>query len=514
MSYTEIHQRRGMPYGGLPEAAILQKFEETPPPAGAPADIEDEYDRYARGELVDRAPDATFLESDHARRDPATSRTLLNLRHSGGRGANDHRLPRHPEMFIGFTGDDPRGADNQPRLENSRAQITARGYGKQVRMGRNVGHSDYIEADRPWGGDAFEYGKKEAQKRMKSNLLWFPGEKEGRPWGRNMVADEFYGLRQKTAAVGGGGESLGPPTEPTPAEVYTQLSHQPAQGAESGPRKRRETFTPGGGRSAAQASGAFGRNGAGTNPKAASAFMSALASHRRARNQRAVQESRGDGLVGDGVGGWGGGAGLAPAANPLAATHSAGAAHAESANSRLAGVGAMVRTLREGQDRRQAQGGGLTSGHLGGHLPPAYDVGGGGLAPARDPRATAGYTTAALAASGGAAAEKAAAPYGRVAHANLSQPFDAVHSARVGGFVSAKGMAPGRREGAAKAPEFTSHTYAPTVIGGEASETFGAVGADSVAIASGGGGGVANNSLRPLSLPDAGDDVLSENVFN
>jgi hypothetical protein len=331
MSWTEINQERGMPFGGMPYDEILYKLEETDPELVADVrgddpffDIEDDYDQYARAEIIDRAPDDTFLESDHTRRDPALSRTVLNLRHAGGRGPNDYRLPQHPELFLGFTGNDPRGVDNQPRLDKLRAQTVARAREREVRMGHNVGHGDFVEADRPWGGAAMEYDKKEVQRRMKGYLHWFPAQKVGRPWGRNTVADEFYGLRQRHEVVGDGDEGLYVPEQDQPHSSAGWPQHggyDPVRGAEGDAPRRvdraadadtapwrnttgdadlavarytastrggRETFGPnasGGARAAAtQADGDFGvhARGAAANRRVLAEGMSAAAAHRRA----------------------------------------------------------------------------------------------------------------------------------------------------------------------------------------------------------------------------------------
>lgn len=250
MSYTEIRQEGGMPYGGMPYDALLYKLEETDPELVSDVrgddaffDPEDDYDQYARAEIIDRTPDDVYLESDHARRDPALPRSILNLRYAGGRGPNDYRMPQHPEMFMGFTGNDPRGSENQPRFDKMRAQTTARAREREVRMGHNVGHGDFIVADRPWGGTAFEYDKKEIQRRMKGNMHWFPAQKVGRAWGRNTVTDEYYGLRQRQHVVGDGDEGLfTPEQDQQPGAISAGWLHQatydPVQGAEGGGIRR------------------------------------------------------------------------------------------------------------------------------------------------------------------------------------------------------------------------------------------------------------------------------------
>ena len=245
MSYTEIRHESGMPFGGMPHDALLHKLEETDPELVADVrsddqffDMDDHYDKYVRSEIIDWTPDNIYLESDHPRRDPTLSRTILNLRHAGGRGPNDYQLPKHPELFLGFTGNDPRGADTQPRLDQIQTQMAARVREKEVRMGHNVGHGDFIEADRPWGGTAMEYDKKEVQRRMKGYMHWFPAQKIGRPWGQNTIADKYYGLRQRHEVVDDGDEGLYVPEQDkdngaTSTGWLQQMTYAPVQGAKT-----------------------------------------------------------------------------------------------------------------------------------------------------------------------------------------------------------------------------------------------------------------------------------------
>ena len=197
MSFMEINDEKGMPFGGMPYDEIAYKLEETDPDLVAEVrgydpfyDHELAHDNYVRSEILDWSPDETWLESQHPARDPARARAQLNLRYSGGRGPNDYRLPNHPELFMGFTGNDPRGRDvEQPVIARVRGQQAARARNLEVRMGHNVGHDGpggFIEADRPWTGMSKEYDKKEMQRRMKSYLQWFPAEKVGRPGGRKV----------------------------------------------------------------------------------------------------------------------------------------------------------------------------------------------------------------------------------------------------------------------------------------------------------------------------------------
>lgn len=216
MSYTQINHEKGMPYGGMPTDALIYKLEETDPALVSevrgddPFYDPDEATKEAiKAHLIDWTPDEPFLESDHARRNPATSRTILNLRYSGGRGPNDYRLPQHPELYIGNTGNDPRGVDQQPRFDKMRGHTIARARGKEVRMGNNLeGVGGFTEVQRPWGGTEFEYDRKEMQRRIKDYSKIFAVGKEGIPTNRNLAADEFYGIRQRETIRPGAKEGL------------------------------------------------------------------------------------------------------------------------------------------------------------------------------------------------------------------------------------------------------------------------------------------------------------------
>jgi len=225
MSWTEVNMREGLPDGGMPHETILWRMEETDPelvraasarraggiadnrsngrPYG-PDDVDgvgpDEYDDYTRAEIIDWTPDAPYLESDHQRRDPSLSRSQLNVRFNGNRGAYDY-LPQHSEMFIGFTGNDPRGATNDPLMNQMRGQMDARAETLTVRMGDN---DDNQLAERPWTNQSISYGMKELHRRTKRNAKLFSVTLEGRPWSRNIAADDLrYGRNAGAARAGG-----------------------------------------------------------------------------------------------------------------------------------------------------------------------------------------------------------------------------------------------------------------------------------------------------------------------
>ena len=229
MSWTEVKTREGIPYGGMPYESILWRMEETvPAPTGDAenyaaeyADGDDSgdedglgyggYGGYVRAEIIDRAPDTYLFESDQQRRDPTGSRSQINLRYNGNRGAYSD-LPRHEELFIGFMGNDPRGAVNDPLLNQMRGQMDARAENLTVRMGDN--DANHV-AERPWANQSISYGMKELQRRVKKNTKIFQMSKEGRPWGSNATVDslkfgQFHGAA-RTEALASGVEGLTDP---------------------------------------------------------------------------------------------------------------------------------------------------------------------------------------------------------------------------------------------------------------------------------------------------------------
>jgi hypothetical protein len=211
MSWVEVRDREGLPYGGMPYDVILDKLEETDPELVDEVrgydefhDLEGEYGDYVRSEIIDWSPDAPFLESDHTRRDPGLSRSILNLHYNGTRGSQPE-LPRHPELFYGFTGNDPRGAGDDPRFDQMRGHITSRAAELTVSMGDNDDHS---LAERPWTGQSLSYGMKELHRRVRDSTRVFAVQKEGRPWGRHYVADQFAPGAIRDSVMDTGDESL------------------------------------------------------------------------------------------------------------------------------------------------------------------------------------------------------------------------------------------------------------------------------------------------------------------
>lgn len=200
-----------MPYGGIPYNKILPKFETTSnnlinTGIDVMTNLNDKnpYNDYVRGEIMNWGPDAPLFESDHPGRDPNNGRGKINLMYNGNRG-NTGDLPRHPEMFIGFTGNDPRGATNDPRLEQMRGFVTAHAANLQVSMGTN--DPNHI-AERPWTNQAISYDKQYINKISKNNKKIFSTQKDGRLMGRNVVTDlPTWGTNQNKVRVSGMGAS-------------------------------------------------------------------------------------------------------------------------------------------------------------------------------------------------------------------------------------------------------------------------------------------------------------------
>ena len=190
----DIHELVGideaMPYGGIPYNTYIPKFEKTGMDSDIlPYELQDDYDpytSYARSEIIDWSTDAPLFESDHTRRETSHAKSSINLRLNGNRG-NTSDLPRHPELFYGFTGNDPRGASNDPRFDNARAFTTAHVLNIEPSMGKN---DDNHEAERPWTNQSISYDKKYIQQLTANSLKIFSSEKEGRPYSRNVTADQ------------------------------------------------------------------------------------------------------------------------------------------------------------------------------------------------------------------------------------------------------------------------------------------------------------------------------------
>jgi len=201
MMITDLREKLGisddMPYGGMPYSKIIPRYEKTPMnnninsvnenyDSNNNAYDEDPFENYVRGQIIDWGTDAPLFESDHIKRDPSFSKSNINLRYNGNRG-HTADLPRHPDLFVGFTGNDPRGATNDPRMEQMRGFITAHTSNIEPTMGKN---DDNHLAERPWTNQSISYDKKYLQKQTANNLKVFSSQKEGNPIGRNINTDE------------------------------------------------------------------------------------------------------------------------------------------------------------------------------------------------------------------------------------------------------------------------------------------------------------------------------------
>lgn len=197
---------RAMSYGEIPYDKYLPKFEKTPMQnykqqysdnTYAIIGNEDElsvnnmydndpYKNYAMNEIINWTGDDPLFESDHARRNPSQSKMAINMRYNGTTG-NTTNLPKHPELFYGFTGNDSRGVVNDPRFDQLRGFVTAHAINVEPSMGKN---DDNQISERPWTSQSISYDKKYVQQLTSNNLKIFNSEKEGRPFSRNVVADE------------------------------------------------------------------------------------------------------------------------------------------------------------------------------------------------------------------------------------------------------------------------------------------------------------------------------------
>lgn len=227
MSYTEINDHFGMHYGGINEDEIIRKLEITDPELVDDIKgnddfhtIEAEYDGYARGEIVDWGPDNVYLESDRPQRDPALTRSILNLHYGGTRGSNPN-LPMHPEMFIGFTGNDPRGADTEPRFDQMRGHATTRAISLSSRFQES---NDSFIADRPWTDVSRSYAMKDLHQRLAGNTKVFTTEKVNYAAGRNIPLEQMLEKHSRRHAIKDGSDGLFIPEQDQPQKLSAMIS--------------------------------------------------------------------------------------------------------------------------------------------------------------------------------------------------------------------------------------------------------------------------------------------------
>lgn len=177
---TEISYNldKALPYGGLPNSALMEKFEETPDLG----DGEGQYENYARNTLSDFAPDPVSLEQN-ARRKNYNSKGFLNLIHRGGRGTEN--TPAHPEMFLGLTEREPRGVATDPDFRNLVRQQEARM--RYVRFSADADNS--VHHGRWSESEAFNKARVQTQHAIKSRAKIFSTGKDGR---REGIRREYY----------------------------------------------------------------------------------------------------------------------------------------------------------------------------------------------------------------------------------------------------------------------------------------------------------------------------------
>lgn len=158
-----------LPYGEIPNEALISKFDETPDYN----DGEGSYNAYARGEIKDWSPDPANLESDEPRRN-YNSKGFLNVLHRGGRGTEN--TPAHPEMFLEMTEKDPRGINVDPDMRRMVDQQAAR-----MRFKRFSTDADNSISQGRWSeSEAFRKARLETHKAIKPRLRVFSTAKDGR----------------------------------------------------------------------------------------------------------------------------------------------------------------------------------------------------------------------------------------------------------------------------------------------------------------------------------------------
>ncbi|HJN93193.1 MAG TPA: hypothetical protein QGF05_10800, partial [Dehalococcoidia bacterium] len=155
----EINARKGMPFGGIPESAVIARMEESPGMDAGPGETADgAYDAFARSTLINWGPDAPGLGDE----DPSSGNGnhRLNYQYYGGHGEASAVGPRHPELFLDFSDSDVPG--NQLRWDEARRQAGRRINVMTATMGDN---DDNHVAESPWT-------KVSEQRDMKTLQTW------------------------------------------------------------------------------------------------------------------------------------------------------------------------------------------------------------------------------------------------------------------------------------------------------------------------------------------------------
>ncbi|CAG8564646.1 4238_t:CDS:2 [Diversispora eburnea] len=153
---------QALPYGGMPSSALNRKMEETDlllidtiAQVDAFHDQEDYYTDYARGQIVDRKLEEPWLESDLPLVDPI----------------------RHPELSLGFLGNDPRGNQIGPNINKISKQMQRRKTGLTIGMGTNA---DTQVPEKPWTEQAIRIGRNKIHNQLKDNTHVFSIQREGK----------------------------------------------------------------------------------------------------------------------------------------------------------------------------------------------------------------------------------------------------------------------------------------------------------------------------------------------
>ena len=207
MAYGKFRGRNVTRSGGIPHDSILQKLESTDPMlvGGVHGRYGDnDYEYYARQEIVDRSIEKPFLASDQARRNPSASRAALNLRYNGTRGTNIEG-PRHPDLFIGFTGNDSRNLSNDPNLADVRAQMKSRVGDLTVNMGDN--DENQIN-ETPWAHHDLSRAKKDVHRRLKKETKIFSSQKGSQVRHDNFATNEYTTANLRRVILPEGSESM------------------------------------------------------------------------------------------------------------------------------------------------------------------------------------------------------------------------------------------------------------------------------------------------------------------
>lgn len=184
MSYLYEVNNRGLPYGGIPDIELIKKMEETDMKKVDDEDYSIDYNNYIRSEIIDWSQDKPFLESDKTRRDTSLGQSVLNLRYVGTRGELDR--PSHPEMFLSFMDQDPRGIDNNPRFDNYQDQISTRMPNLEIRMGNN--NSSHT-SERPRSNQSLDLARRNLHTTLQYNTKVFYNEYDGKSLNQNIQAD-------------------------------------------------------------------------------------------------------------------------------------------------------------------------------------------------------------------------------------------------------------------------------------------------------------------------------------